>query len=201
MINRRPNRGATTPEQRAQMKWKRDMEETPEQCGRRREQIKAAKVRRRLENPRREMLDDARRNPKLRGIEFDLKETDLEEWPTHCPVLKIKLPYPGRFRGDPAMMVFERINNELGYLPGNVIIVSQWVNLRKGDATPAQLLTSTVNSIRFAVMSRHHGQFMDAVKVVRGMSALISCVLTMTTRAGPVGFATTVPSLASAPSA
>jgi len=38
----------------------------------------------------------------------------------------------------------------------------------------------------FAAMSRHHGQFTDAVKVVRGVSALIGCILPMTTRAGRV---------------
>ena len=84
------------------------------------------------------MLSAACRNAKLRGIEFDLKESDLE-WPTHCPVLGIKLYYPGRSRADPAGAALDQINNELGYLPGNVVIVSYWVNTRKGDATPAQL--------------------------------------------------------------
>jgi hypothetical protein len=138
MINRRPNRGVTTPEQRAEMKWKRAMM-SPEQYARWRQQIEASKARLRLEDPHGEMLAAARRNAKHRGIEFDLKETDLQPWPTHCPVLGIELHYPGRFKGDPATMVFDRINNELGYLPGNVVIVSLWVNTRKGDATPAQL--------------------------------------------------------------
>jgi len=138
MINRRPNRGVTTPAQRAQMKWRRDIEETPAQYERRLERNKASKARRRLEDLRGETLSAARRSADRRKIEFGLKETDLE-WPTHCPVLGIKLHYPGRSRADPAGAAFDRINNELGYLPGNVIIVSHWVNSRKGDATPAQL--------------------------------------------------------------
>src|ERR1039458_3939300 len=139
MTHRRPNRGVTTPEQRAQMKWRRDMPGRPEERARRREQVEASKARRRLEAPRSERLDNSRRSAHHRKIEFDLKETDLDEWPPLCPVLGIKLHNPGRFPGDPAAMAFDRINNELGYLPGNVIIVSHWVNTRKGDATPAQL--------------------------------------------------------------
>jgi hypothetical protein len=66
---------------------------SPEQYGRFLEQVEASKARRRLGNPRREMLGAARRSAKSRGIEFDLKEADLE-WPTHCPALGIKLHYP-----------------------------------------------------------------------------------------------------------
>jgi hypothetical protein len=87
--------------------------------------------------PHAEMLAASRRSAKHQRIKFDIKETDLE-WPRHCPVLKIELRYPPRSKGDPALATIGRINNGLGYIPGNVVIVSRWVNTRKGDATPAQ---------------------------------------------------------------
>jgi hypothetical protein len=68
MINRRPNRGVTTQEQRAEAKWKRDMTWSPEQYARWREQIKASKARRRLEDPHGEMLANSRHSARAVSV-------------------------------------------------------------------------------------------------------------------------------------
>ena len=119
-------------------------DKTPEQRQRQREQIRAAEKRRMLEDPRREMLRNLKAsaktttNSRKRAIEFDLTETDLA-WPTYCPVFGIELHYPGHFRYDPAGASFDRINGELGYVKGNVIVVSWRANCLRKDATSAEL--------------------------------------------------------------
>ena len=43
----------------------------------------------------------------------------------------------------------DRIDNTKGCVPGNVVSVSQWVNIRKGDATIEQLQ---------AIVNFYHGR-------------------------------------------
>lgn len=130
---------------------------TPEQCVHVKEQVRAADRRRYAENPRAELMKywacGARHKPNpLTGrrdgeIEFTLTEADLD-WPSHCPVTGVELHYGGRGGNDDREGVrggransasLDRIDNTRGYVPGNVVIVSYWVNTRKGDATPDQL--------------------------------------------------------------
>lgn len=107
-------------------------------------QGRAAQRRRRAENPRREILLAKKHNAGRRGIEFKITEADLN-WPSHCPVTDVELRYDGvglytdRRGPRPDAASIDRIDNTRGYVPGNVVIVSHWVNIRKGDATPWQL--------------------------------------------------------------
>ena len=78
------------------------------------------------------------KNARRRVVPFDLTEVDLE-WPTHCPVFGFELHYPGHFHHDPAGASFDRINSKLGYVRGNVIVVSHRANLLRKDATPDEL--------------------------------------------------------------
>jgi len=85
---------------------------------------------------------------KRRGIEFNLTSTDIKV-PTHCPVLGYKLDYSievgtGKGLGSggeyaKSNPTFDRIDNKLGYVPGNVIIVSQRANVLKRDASIQEL--------------------------------------------------------------
>ncbi len=116
---------------------------TDEQQDEIKQQVQNAKDMRRVDNPRREMLLAKKRDAERRGWEFTLTEDNIK-WPDFCPVTGDRLRYSGineaRRRGpsnDTA--VFDRVDNTRGYVPDNVVIVSQWVNLRKGDATPQQL--------------------------------------------------------------
>jgi len=82
-------------------------------------------------------------------VEFTITEQNLD-WPTHCPVIGVELHYGGqggnadrgtgrRRGGRPNSASLDRLDNKRGYVPGNAVIVSHWVNTRKGDATPEQL--------------------------------------------------------------
>jgi hypothetical protein len=64
-------------------------------------------------------------------------------WPSHCPVLGLELEY-GRQRGVkkgplPNSPSFDRVNPNLGYIPGNVIIVAHKANVIKSNATVIEL--------------------------------------------------------------
>ncbi len=59
--------------------------------------------------------------------------------PRRCPVLNILLD-PAAPPRDPALPSLDRINNTLGYVPGNVQVVSWRANQLKRDATLGELI-------------------------------------------------------------
>jgi len=75
-----------------------------------------------------------------RGIPFDLTLEDVVI-PTHCPVLGLPLyrNTGGRAQG-PNSPTVDRINPALGYVRGNVRVLSSRANAIKSDATPEELL-------------------------------------------------------------
>jgi hypothetical protein len=84
----------------------------------------------------------ARRRAKRDGLAFDLEASDLEPAPALCPVFGIRLKYgygDGRASTDPACATLDRIDNDVGYVFGNVIVVSFLANRMKGSASVAQL--------------------------------------------------------------
>lgn len=76
-----------------------------------------------------------KRNSKAAGVAFDLEWGDLE-WPTTCPVLGILIDYfcPGGKRNENSAS-FDRIDSTLGYVKGNVRVVSWRANRIKNDGT------------------------------------------------------------------
>ena len=110
-------------------------------------QIRDAALRLYEKNPRRQIVMKARqaamyrrrRDGELPENEFTITEDDLD-WPTHCPVLRMELHYPGHFHHDPAGVSLERIIVTKGYVPGNVRVISLRANLLRKDATAAELV-------------------------------------------------------------
>jgi hypothetical protein len=85
-------------------------------------------------NPKVALLCAARSRAKKQGVPFNLVYDDLEI-PTHCPVLGIKL-----IRRDPnAAPSIDRRVPALGYVKGNITIMSLRANKLKNDGTPAEL--------------------------------------------------------------
>lgn len=87
-------------------------------------------------------LNHARHRAKKRGIAFDIDPADIEI-PTRCPVFGQPLEFlRGRGRGprtnhwSPSL---DRTNNSLGYVKGNVRVISQRANALKSDATISEL--------------------------------------------------------------
>jgi hypothetical protein len=85
-------------------------------------------------NPVTRLLQAARRRAKERGIEFSITEADLQPVPTHCPILGVKLRYGGRGFNYEAASI-DRLDNSLGYIAGNVFMISRRANIMKSDGT------------------------------------------------------------------
>lgn len=91
------------------------------------------------EEYRRRMVSGARRRAHAKGLPFDVGVEDVPV-PTICPVLGIELKPTegGAGRSDCAPSI-ERIDPALGYVRGNVVVVSWRANKIKGDATADEL--------------------------------------------------------------
>jgi hypothetical protein len=122
---------------------------TPNQLATYKWQIRRSKERRWEENRLREMIDNLqksvdyrrRKGGKRSHLECTITENDLDD-PDYCPVFPwIELHYPGEFRYDPAGATIERIDNNKGYVPGNVLVVSWRANCLRKDATDLELRT------------------------------------------------------------
>jgi len=76
---------------------------------------------------------------KRRGIHFDLKYTDFD-LPEYCPILDIKLTFKSQSSGNEYNHAsLDRIDNNKGYIKGNVIVLSRLANAMKNCADYSQL--------------------------------------------------------------
>ncbi len=86
------------------------------------------------------MLSDARYRAKRRGLPCTITEDDIE-LPTHCPVLGRRLClFEGRQGGRDDSPSLDKVIPELGYIPGNVLVVSQKANRLKNQLSTTQLV-------------------------------------------------------------
>ncbi len=84
------------------------------------------------------LTDHIRPKARKRGIPFNITFEDIPI-PEVCPVLGIRLVMNrGRMQDDSASV--DRIKPELGYVKGNVIVVSLKANRIKTNATPDELM-------------------------------------------------------------
>ena len=69
------------------------------------------------------------------GLEFEISVEDLMPFPLHCPVLGIELDWfvDGRGGTDNSPSI-DRLDPSIGYIPGNVEIISNRANRIKNDA-------------------------------------------------------------------
>lgn len=89
---------------------------------------------------REHLLTEAKSRAKHNGIPFTVTIDDVT-WPTHCPVLGIELVYvrgAGTGHRTNSASLDRRIN-ALGYVQGNVFVISHRANRLKSDATVAEL--------------------------------------------------------------
>lgn len=87
---------------------------------------------------RKQLLAVKKSQAKKNNIPFDLKDGDLE-YPEICPILGIFLEHGNGILGD-ASPTIDRINPSLGYIRGNVQVISLLANRMKNSANPEQLL-------------------------------------------------------------
>lgn len=93
----------------------------------------------RQNNPTKRILWSSKQRAKHYNIAFDLVESDLL-CPTHCSYLGLELHYlAGKVRADNTASL-DRIIPEVGYIKGNVEIISDLANHMKNSATKEQLI-------------------------------------------------------------
>jgi len=72
------------------------------------------------------------------GIPFNIEPSNIEP-PEFCPALGIRLTRGRSSQQDGSSPSVDRLIPELGYVKGNVIVVSNRANRIKNDATPLEL--------------------------------------------------------------
>lgn len=87
------------------------------------------------------LLAKARASARQRGHEFNLDVNDIEI-PERCPYLNVA------FKGTDYQPSIDRINSGMGYVRGNVEVVSLRYNLLKNNATRSELVTMAINILR-----------------------------------------------------
>lgn len=80
------------------------------------------------------MLWRAKQHAAAAGRECSITEADID-LPAVCPVLGITLNYTNAPRNAPDAASLDRVDNALGYVPGNVVTVSSRANSLKRDAS------------------------------------------------------------------
>jgi len=85
------------------------------------------------------MYQRAKTRSKDSGVPFSISMQDIVI-PEICPVLKIPLVcHSGGSGGRPNSPALDRIKNELGYVPGNVRVISHMANMMKSSASEETL--------------------------------------------------------------
>ena len=91
-------------------------------------------------SPEWKMHQRAKQRAKNNGREFTIEVEDVSI-PEHCPILGIKIGVnsgrSGAYDSSPSL---DRMDNDKGYIPGNVWVISQKANAMKGSASREELI-------------------------------------------------------------
>jgi hypothetical protein len=80
------------------------------------------------------MLASSRRRAARKGVKFSITERDIEI-PKVCPLLGLTLKKGTKKGGHDCSPSLDRIDNGLGYVPGNVWVISKLANSIKHTAS------------------------------------------------------------------
>ena len=86
---------------------------------------------------KRDLLSGARKRAKKKGLSFSLVYEDIFI-PLKCPVLGIPL-FSGSAASRDNSPSLDRIDNNKGYVKGNIIVISYRANRLKSDSNPIEL--------------------------------------------------------------
>lgn len=100
---------------------------------RERSKRKASTQRYREEKPKNRLLSSAKSRAKRDKVPFDLQLGDIPDWNT-CPILNVEMKKGTRYA--PSL---DKIQPELGYVKGNIQVISHKANAMKQDATRDEL--------------------------------------------------------------
>lgn len=107
-------------------------------AGKYKEKAKSYNKQFRLDNPEKMMFRSAFSRSRRIGVPFDISLDDIE-MPTHCPILGIELKLSETGLPAENSPSIDRIIPELGYVKGNIFVVSHRANAIKRDATLEEL--------------------------------------------------------------
>ena len=103
--------------------------------------VKEWKMEYHKQNPKKKLLWAARRRAKDKGLDFNITEEDIII-PEYCPYLGIKLEHNARRGTDRAnVLSLDRVNPKLGYVKGNIEVISHKANTMKNNATVSELIS------------------------------------------------------------
>lgn len=94
-------------------------------------------------DPRQKMLSAAKQRAKFKNLNFDIALEDITI-PEVCPLLGIELIVSEGTMADNSPSL-DRINNNFGYIKGNIIIISQLANRCKSNLNSDQMLMLAKN--------------------------------------------------------
>ncbi len=112
------------------------------------------------ESVEKKMLRRAQVRAKDKGWDFDLSVEDVSI-PKFCPILGIELKmHKGRSGGNPNSPALDRVDNNKGYVKGNVMVMSHLANMMKSSATTEEM-------VKFAEwVIKTHGNSADEVTTI-----------------------------------
>jgi hypothetical protein len=93
------------------------------------------------------MFHGAKRRAEENGIPFNIKLSDVVI-PTHCPLLPSLKLCKGNKTTEPTSPSLDRKIPSLGYVKGNVWVISHRANTIKNDATREELMEIATNFAR-----------------------------------------------------
>ncbi len=94
------------------------------------------------------LIRGAKNRAKKKGIPFGINVEDIQI-PTHCPIFGTKFAI-GNGETLPNSPSIDRVIPELGYIPGNVILISHRANTIKnhGDGKEHQMIADWLRSLK-----------------------------------------------------
>ena len=113
----------------------------------RREWEREHSKKKRLENPQYYLWKAAKRRAKAKDLDFNITPDDIII-PQLCPLLNIPIIHTvGKGKRSDNSPSLDRIDNRLGYVKGNILVVSWRANFLKSDASLTELQLLTTNLI------------------------------------------------------
>ena len=103
------------------------------------EQTKEYRIKRKHESPEALFIHRAKQRAKKKNVPFSISTEDIYI-PEFCPILGLRLESQEKSGGSQCSPSLDRLVPELGYVKGNVWVISKLANNMKLNATPEQLL-------------------------------------------------------------
>jgi hypothetical protein len=102
---------------------------------------------RRVINPKHVLFNNAKARAVRNNIDFDITQDDIFI-PEYCPILNIKLKLDNNKISDNSPSL-DKIDNNKGYIKGNIKVISNLANAMKRNATKEQLKEFAKNIIKY----------------------------------------------------